>query len=50
MHGPPQVKYRLLISSIPYAIDFGHFPEMLQIKFQHFQNMLEIHCMKNARN
>ena len=48
--GPPQVKCRLLISSIFYEMNFRHLSEMLQIKFGHFQKMSEIHCIKNARN
>ena len=48
-NGPPQVKCRLLISSIFDAMNFQHFLEMLEIMFQHFQKMLEIHCIKNAR-
>ena len=31
--GPTHVKCRLLISNIFYAMNFGHFSEMPQIKF-----------------
>ena len=30
--------------------NFWHFLEMLEIMLQHFWKMLEIHCIKNARN
>ena len=48
--GPPQVKCRLLISSIFYEMNFLHFSEMPSIKFKYFQKMSEIHCIKNAKN
>ena len=48
--GPTQVKCRLLISSIFDAKNFQHILEMLRIMLQHFRKMLEIHCIKNARN
>ena len=47
--GPPQFKCRLLSSSIFDAMNFQHFSEKLEIMFQHFRKMLEIHCIKNAR-
>ena len=31
------------------SMNFRHFSEMPWIKFQHFQKMSEIHCIKNAR-
>ena len=46
--GPTQVKSRLLSSSIFDAMNFQHFLEKLEIMFQHFRKMLEIHCIKNA--
>ena len=48
--GPTQVKCQLLICSIFYVMNFRHFSEMPQIKFQHFQIMSELHYIKNARN
>ena len=44
--GPTQVKCRLLIYSIVDALNFQHLLEMLEIMFQHFQKMLEIHSIK----
>ena len=34
--GPPQVKCRLLISSIFYVMNFQHFLEMLEFNLWHF--------------
>ena len=48
--GPTQVKYRLLISSIFDAMNFRHFLELLEIILQHFRKVLDIQCIKNARN
>ena len=31
-------------------MNFQHFLEMLEIMLQHFRKVLEIHCIKNARN
>ena len=44
--GPPQVKCRLLISSIFDTMNFQHFLEMLKIMLQHFPKMLEILASK----
>ena len=49
-YGPTQVKCRLLISSIFYAMNFRHFLEMLEFNLWHFCKMSEIHCIKNSRN
>ena len=38
------------MSSIFDAMNFQHFLEMLEIMLQHFRKMLEIHCIKDARN
>ena len=48
--GPTQVKCRLLISSISYAMNFRHFLELLEFNLWHFCKMSEFHCIKNARN
>ena len=48
--GPTQVKCQVLISSIFDAMNFQHFLETLEIMFQHFGKVLEIHCIKNAIN
>ena len=48
--GPTQVKCWLLISSIFYVMNFGHFLEMLEFNLWHFWKMSEIHYIENARN
>ena len=49
-YGPTQVKCRLLICSIFYAMNFWHFFGNARISFMVFLKKSEIHCIINARN